>query len=1202
MKQSYTYLKDSDFLAEICNKQLQKQYVKITVLDWQENPIQEIQGLITGGSLTIDGKSSVRRTCNLTMQVPEENYARITDPNNIISINKKVYLEIGLANNTTKYTEYPIIWFPQGVFIVINSSTSHATNGVTMNIQLHDKMCLLNGYCGGTITTSTEFDKYDTIDEDGNIITIKPTIVQIIRELVNHIGGEQLGKILISDIDERIKIAMRWIGDSPVYAVLKDGSYYLTTDKEKAEDSGETLGLSGNGVLTGENAFTIDEDGVLDYPDGLYINEDEDMKVVSHNYIEYNWGQDVGYEFTDFTYPSELIGNAGDTVCTILDKIKSVLGNYEYFYDIDGNFHFQEIKNYLNITQAAIELEKLDKGDYLIDIAKGKAVYDFTNSKIITSYSNTPQYNNIKNDYVVWGVRENAEGITVPIRYHLAIDSKPKIGNIYDVFFYLDPDDGLTKAKVPVKFKTMANFPEKGAAEVFYMDESSGVIYQWDGELKSYIIVSGAEVVGYATKDEFPLVGDPSIAYLDEETNETYNWGLDSNSSHYKAVQTEINDLNTQHNESVNSLTNELTNINENIENVENEIIGVENSKTPLESQLTDVRATLDSINNDISHTTIQKEDLQDQIAADNARRPVVVSTIAALDEEIAELIDLNKNTVTGTTLTISNAENAAVEEIRFSGFTEQEETPSASNPVDINVLDDVFTIEAEDGNFHETSIVYFLNDNYMTAKDSVYNDTLTHNQGKVSLNGTETGWNYRSSDSMWILPLDNVKNNGDCICTHFASSDIKLESNKICFKSNITDLAQWVLWLGSQASATHPVIVYYDYQTPIDEQVSTVGTLSTFNPNTIITNDANLSLTVTYITNTYTQEINDAKAERAEFQAELARIDDELAEFPGIVNDLTVIIEELNTDKQTLLTKQATLQNQLVPLDERLLVLNGQKITLLADQADTQEQLNSVEADYEQDYAELAASQYEYIPTSFVQMQKVQTTDWRSELYLQGAATEPLGLKPNYYYQELNAEWPKIYDLRKNSYVDEHGDTIYTGGFIDEVINNPSNMDYFLDFIDSNAAISTFNVNAIGRRSQVESGDQYNCVFEPYIPDYILIETGQEDTEEKRKECEDRAQAFVQVDPPIYEALATGGASNGCFEEIKTLLYNYTGYNESIQMNLIPLFFLEPNTRIKVNDLESDIYGDYMINSMSIPLNAGGTMSISATRATEKL
>jgi len=53
------------------------------------------------------------------------------------------------------------------------------------------------------------------------------------------------------------------------------------------------------------------------------------------------YGDDVGYIYTDFTYPGELIGNAGETVVSVLDKIKSVLGNYEYFYDIDGNFRFQ---------------------------------------------------------------------------------------------------------------------------------------------------------------------------------------------------------------------------------------------------------------------------------------------------------------------------------------------------------------------------------------------------------------------------------------------------------------------------------------------------------------------------------------------------------------------------------------------------------------------------------------------------------------------------------------------------------------------------------------------------------------------------------------------------------------------------------------------------------------------------------------------
>ncbi|MGN0992864.1 MAG: hypothetical protein ACI4PE_02990 [Bacilli bacterium] len=118
-------------------------------------------------------------------------------------------------------------------------------------------------------------------------------------------------------------------------------------------------------------------------------------------YKSFEYGEDIGFIYTDFIYPNELIGDAGSTVCTILDSIKNALGNFEYFYDIDGNFHFQEIKNYLNTSQATIELEKLTKDDYIIDISKGKVVYNFDNSNLITSYSNNPQYNMIKNDFIV---------------------------------------------------------------------------------------------------------------------------------------------------------------------------------------------------------------------------------------------------------------------------------------------------------------------------------------------------------------------------------------------------------------------------------------------------------------------------------------------------------------------------------------------------------------------------------------------------------------------------------------------------------------------------------------------------------------------------------------------------------------------------------------------------------------------------------
>ena len=680
MRENYLYLQDPYFLYKVDTLKLKKQFIKITLLDWNENPIQEIQGLTTSGSISLDGKSAMRRSCNLSAVIPKANLANITNVNNLFSLNKKVFIEVGYENTTGEYAEYPILWYPQGLFVIIGSSLNHSASGVSLSLQLKDKMCLLDGECGGTIPASTQFDEYETIDENGNYIIEKPTIEQIIREGVNHFGGEQLGKILISDIDSRIKMVMRWVGTTPLYLIQENNNYTMTTNYEQAHGKA---------------------------------------------YKMYEYGQDVGYIYTDFTYPKELVGNAGQAITNILDTVKSTLGNYEYFYDTYGNFRFQEIKNYLNTTQAKLEIDKLKGGDYLVDMSQGKIAYDFKDGKLITSYSNSPQFGKIKNDFVVWGMRKTSDGLSFPVRFHLAIDTKPEIGNIYEVFFYEDPEDGLTKAKSPIHFASKALLEaNKGVAGVFYMTDDNKLIYKWNG---------------------------------------------------------------------------------------------------------------------------LEYEQL-----------------------------------------------------------------------------------------------------------------------------------------------------------------DVTLE--------------------------------------------------------------------------------------------------------------------------------------------------------------------------------------------------KIKTTDWRSELYLQGVAAEPLGTASNFYYTELANEWPKLYDLKKSSYTDDNGDIIYTGDFRDEVLRNPSQIDYFLDFIDSTAAISQFSVSNIGRRSHVVNSNDINCVFEPDIPDFVIIETGKEDTDDKRKECEDRNQAYIQVDSAIYSMLATGGISNGAFTEIKNLLYEYTSYNETVQIQAIPIYYLEPNIRIAIQDVESDISGDYMINSLSLPLDINGTMSISATRTLEKI
>ena len=465
MNNNYIYLNDKNFLINFNNQKVKEQFIKIIFLDWEEKPIKEVQSLVISGSITIDGNSSMRRTCSLQVFIPSTNYSNITDIKNLFSINKKIYLEIGLKNNTKDYIMYDIFWFPLGVYVINNCSISFSNSGITANLSLKDKTCLLNGDCGGVIPASTQFDQYEVLDENGNYIITKPVISRIIREAMNHFGGENLSKIVISDIEDRIKMVMRWMGNNPIYFINDGNNKILTTNYED---------------------------------------------IQGRPYKIFSYGEDIGYIYTDFTYPQELIANAGDNISSaVLDKIKNTLGNYEYFYDITGNWIFQEQKNYLNTSKSTIDLNNLNNNSYLIDISKGKSKYDFSNSPLIISYSNSPNFLNVKNDFVVWGIRKNANGNDVPMRFLLAIDKKPKIGNDYEVYFYDDPDDGLRKAKVATKVTNYNNLiKKKGIEGEFYLVTNINKVFIWDSEkykinkrISDGYVVSNIELVTVRTTD-----------------------------------------------------------------------------------------------------------------------------------------------------------------------------------------------------------------------------------------------------------------------------------------------------------------------------------------------------------------------------------------------------------------------------------------------------------------------------------------------------------------------------------------------------------------------------------------------------------------------------------------------------------------------------------------------------------------------------
>ena len=516
-------LKDTLFLKTLDNQRNKVFYTKISVLDKFDKVIDSIEGRVQdGSSISINGTSNVRRTCNLTL-VADKKENNLTDIENLLSVNKKIKIMIGIEKsidyskdiyfymnkNDTRYdinnpyaygfppigekgniyvdrktTTYWIwngkayqkinsiyeyqsetVWFPLGVFVITQPSISNGVNGCTISLSCKDKMCLLNGEMGGILPSSVTFDKYDqkiqkiecTKDprtdkdlkpniytvyhyldnikdyyfmwnnktgwdngavsnnqkfEDGEVISVKQLIYDIIYTAVVNYGGELTNKVIINDIPFQIKQSLRYTGSGKLYYNPQTHTY--TQEAPPA------------------------------------IKQDE--------WLEFDYNEDVGYALdTDFIYPEDLIGNVGENVCSVLDKIKNILGNFEYFYDIEGNFIFQEIKNYLNnaydkekeknnVVTFYLGNEKISDNflqiigaeNYKVEFYNSnKSIYTFNeNTGLITSYSNTPNYSNLKNDYHIWGKNSSGKDI---IHYHLVLKNRPTC-NEWKVVFLKDKD------------------------------------------------------------------------------------------------------------------------------------------------------------------------------------------------------------------------------------------------------------------------------------------------------------------------------------------------------------------------------------------------------------------------------------------------------------------------------------------------------------------------------------------------------------------------------------------------------------------------------------------------------------------------------------------------------------------------------------------------------------------------------------------
>lgn len=481
MRKNYPYLQDSyiqnsnnekerrAFLAKIDNFANQRQYVKITLLNWAEEPIKSIEGTISSGNISKDGSSAVRRTCQLSCSVGYGQYD-IQDDEADFAINKKVFLEIGIKNDSDDYLEYPILWFPQGIFFISSFSTNSSTTGsVNININLKDKMAMLNGDVGGLFPALTVLDVVQTQLPNGEYIEQKVPIYSIIQEVVNHYGSEDLNNIIIEDIPLRIRRVMKWNGSTPLY-LLAEGSVDDHYDEHTEEEES---------ILKLSRQYTLFQPTNKEYE------------------IFYN-GDDVGYTMADFVIPEEFTAAAGESVTSVLERLVQMLGNYEFFYDEMGVFHFREIRNYVNTSQGKLVLDEVSENQYLVENNNSKSVYTFDDTGNITSINVTPKYDNIKNDYIILGQRQSTlNDLSYEVRYHLAIDEKPhatynqeagtycyaEYGTEGQVLiFYSEKATYGYTGNIIAKFaRSVTSLPDVGNLEELYYSQLDKKAYYWNG-------------------------------------------------------------------------------------------------------------------------------------------------------------------------------------------------------------------------------------------------------------------------------------------------------------------------------------------------------------------------------------------------------------------------------------------------------------------------------------------------------------------------------------------------------------------------------------------------------------------------------------------------------------------------------------------------------------------------------------------------
>ena len=1004
-------------------------------------------------------------------------------------------------------------------------------------------MCFLNGDLGGNLPASIDFgteEFYDTVAKTTTYT--KVPIKKIIQEAVHTYAKEPYHNIIINDLDEAAVELLEYRGDVPLYLTrLKDSDQFnnATLNGEvqvyKASDSGES-----------PTYFPIkdleDHEGNYDprielapeaqaiIPTEVKFKGLDDIYTIAK--IEY--GQTAGYRKTELTYAGDLISSIGEALTSILDKIVKMLGEYEYFYNLDGQFVFQKKKTYIQTSWNNII--KVEDEEFVNNAAQTSAViYRFEGNNLITSFQNTPNLTNMKNDYSIWGERESVTGVKIPIHYRYAIDEKPiYYKTIAEKEFFSSPEE-LEKKKESERLKALEKF--KHRINSFSLQYPITI----DGMAAPKPILEGEDRVGWEVgwwdiRDWYEYYS----LITKTEPNGSIKWYSQRNESGYVKIGTLPNYSRDTYRQFACWL---LADNNDGTF----DILGV---GYPSPSNLRECTYYESSLVNGRVVTTTTSPVIKETFIPpyyETDDKLTYLELISQYYEKQGKRVYIyNPKFPTITSLT--------EEEMKIFEAEWAEEVKSLKYAC-VDWREIIYQMALDYYKHHE--------------KDSFLMDVASNNGTYYPTGITGYEQYYLDLQGFWRELYNPAPEPEYAECAETLIDDKfqvlvdkKNQVNADLFiKGRYKKIETWSADIKPNSVYALKHIQYTHYYD--DKGIAKSENIDRYE--LIPWKDA---IEIDYH-NSFRISINDGKMSDTYYVATRD------GDYKGIYENVKHQIQKT----------------------EIFIYENGNPVKL-------------IESNYAKDLAKNNIIAFYYFDDDEKEYSIAKDSDENLKI---------LYFNNNWYNKYLynsrfDIEGSPIETASSTKYaIDYYGE--YYDYIIDpnskhqywtlDLINSPASLNFWFDFLDpsnpesvDDYILGQFSVKSVGDRTKVVNDNNVKAIYFREVPDVIF--TKPDDYTGDTKDWSGYTTIYMQgTVESLFNISAQGKSAQDKLDE---LLYNHSYCIESVTIQAIPIYYLKPNTRIFIRDDQSKIHGEYIISKITLPLAYNGTMSISATKAPERI